>query len=155
LGGTRHGEHLVRAWHPMTTPDPAPGPTRASLVAALRAAGCVFAEEEAALLLAESGDDDARLARLVARRVAGEPLEHVLGWAELDGVRIAVAPGVFVPRRRTVVVVRAAVSAVRAVHARADARTGPPVVVDLCCGAGAIGAAVRAAVGTPVELHAV
>lgn len=112
------------------------------VVAALRAAGCVFAEEEAALLWAEPWSAP-ELAAAVARRAAGEPLERVLGWAELAGVRIALAPGVFVPRRRSELLVRAAV-----------ARTRPgSVVVDMCCGAGAVGAAVAAAV-PGIELHA-
>ena len=46
---------------------------------------------------------------MVARRATGVPLEHVLGWAEFCGLRIAVAPGVFVPRRRTECLVRQAV----------------------------------------------
>ena len=46
-----------------------------AVVAALRAAGCVFAEEEATLLAAEAADDEA-LSLMVARRVAGEPLEQ-------------------------------------------------------------------------------
>ena len=70
------------------------------MVAALRAAGCVFAEDEAALLQ-EAADGPVRLRELVRRRVSGEPLEQVLGWARFCGLRIAVAPGVFVPRRRT------------------------------------------------------
>jgi release factor glutamine methyltransferase len=122
------------------------------VTAALRAAGCVFAEDEAALLVA-AADDDAALDRLVARRVAGEPLEQVLGWAELDGVRVSVAPGVFVPRRRTRVVVR---HAARAVRARLAAG-GPALVVDLCCGTGAVGTALLARLGPDaarVELHA-
>ena len=118
----------------------APGlPSSDDVVARLRAAGCVFAEEEAELLLAAGGDLDA----LVARRVAGEPLEQVLGWAEFCGLRFAVEPGVFVPRQRTRLLVREAV---------ALARPGA-VVLDLCCGTGAVGAAVAAAVGA-VELHA-
>jgi methylase of polypeptide subunit release factors len=36
------------------------------------------------------------------------PLEHVLGWVEFCGLRIAVDPGVFVPRRRTELLVRQA-----------------------------------------------
>ena len=108
------------------------------LVARLRAAGCVFAEEEAALLV-EPGADEAA----VARRVAGEPLEHVLGWAAFRGLRVAVAPGVFVPRHRSELLVDLAV-----------ARSAPgAVVVDLCCGTGALGAAVAAEVGG-IELHA-
>jgi len=40
----------------------------------------------------------AELGLMVTRRAAGEPLEQVIGWAEFCGLRIAVAPGVFVPR---------------------------------------------------------
>jgi release factor glutamine methyltransferase len=103
------------------------------LVERLRAAGCVFAEEEAALLRAQAADL-AELDALTARRIAGEPLEHVLGWAEFSGLRIAVDPGVFVPRRRTEFLVDLAA-----------ARTEPgAVVLDLCCGTGALGAALAA-----------
>ena len=71
---------------------------------------------------------------MVARRVAGEPLELVLGFAELLGVRIVVAPGVFVPRQRSAALVRAA----------GRALSPGDVVVDLCCGSGALGAVLRA-----------
>lgn len=113
-----------------------------ALVAALRAAGCVYAEEEAALLR-EAAPDDRGLAALLARRVAGEPLEQVVGFAEFCGLRIGVAPGVFVPRLRSTALVRLALPEV-----------GPgDVVVDLCCGTGAIGAALLA--GVPgLEVHA-
>lgn len=109
----------------------------------LRAAGCVFAEEEAALLAAEAPTPE-RLEEMVARRVAGLPLEQVVGWAGFCGLRIAVEPGVFVPRRRTSLLVSEAV---------ALASPGA-AVLDLCCGSGAIGVAVAAALGH-VELHAV
>ena len=85
----------------------------ATVVARLRAAGCVFAEDEARLLM-DAAATPAELAALVDRRVAGVPLEHVLGWAEFCGLRIAVDPGVFVPRRRTEVLVREAASLARA-----------------------------------------
>lgn len=81
---------------------------------------------------------------MVERRVRGEPLEHIVGWAEFDGLRIAVDPGVFVPRRRTEFLVRQAAS-----RCRSDG-----VVVDLCCGTGAVGLAVAAALGDRLELHA-
>ena len=110
-----------------------PDPT---LVARLRAAGCVFAEEEAALLQEAAGSS--ALEDLVVRRRAGEPLETVLGWAEFAGLRIACAPGVFVPRRRTGLMVRLAV-------ARLAGRAAP-TVLDLGCGTGALGAAVAAGV---------
>jgi release factor glutamine methyltransferase len=112
------------------------------IVTRLRAAGCVFAEDEARLLIA-AARTPAELDVLVGRRVAGLPLEQVLGWAEFCGLRIIVAPGVFVPRRRTEFLVRQAV---------ALARPGD-VIVDLCCGAGAIGAALAATV-EGVEVYA-
>ena len=105
------------------------------VVARLRSAGCVFAEDEARLLF-ENATGPAELERMLADRVAGLPLEQVLGYAEFCGLRIAVAPGVFVPRRRTTALVRAAVSGL----APGD------LAVDLCCGSGAVGAALRAAV---------
>ena len=120
----------------------------APIVRALRAAGCVFAEEEAQLLVS-SAPTPADLTTLVARRVAGLPLEQVLGWAEFCGQRIAVDPGVFVPRRRTEYLARVAT-----MLGWQAARPGEPVVVlDLCCGTGAVGAAVAAALGD-AELHA-
>jgi len=113
------------------------------VVARLRAAGCVFAEDEARLIIATARTPD-ELSAMVERRAAGLPLEQVLGWAEFCGLRIAVEPGVFVPRRRTEFLVREALSL---------AKPGA-VVVDLCCGAGAIGAALAAAVDR-AEVHAV
>ena len=111
-------------------------------MARLRAAGCVFAEDEAGLLLSAT-ENPAELADLVTRRVSGEPLEYVLGWVQFYGLRIEVDPGVFVPRRRTEFLVRQA-----AERARPDA-----VVVDLCCGCGAVAAALESAVGE-LEIHA-
>jgi release factor glutamine methyltransferase len=124
----------------------AAAPDRDALVRALRGAGCVFAEQEADLLLAAAAAaraDAGRLARLLARRVAGEPLEQVLGWCEFDGLRVTAAPGVFVPRRRTEFLVA---------QAARLARPGA-LVVDLCCGSGAIGLAVHHRLGG-VVLHA-
>jgi release factor glutamine methyltransferase len=117
-------------------------PDAAALVRRLRAAGCVFAEDEAALLL-EAAGDPRELDALAARREAGEPLEQVLGWVGFCGLRVAVAPGVFVPRQRTALLVRLAT---------ARARPGT-VVLDLCCGTGALGAAVASAV-PGVQVHA-
>ncbi len=113
------------------------------LVRRLRAAGCVFAEDEAALL-AEAADSDDGLEALTARRETGEPLEQVVGWVEFCGLRLAVAPGVFVSRQRTALLVDEVVALV-----------GPgSAVVDLGCGVGAIAAAVLARV-PGVEVYAV
>ena len=81
-------------------PDDVDADRVVDLVATLRTAGCVFAEDEARLLRAHARTP-AELALLTRRRLAGEPLEHVLGWAEFAGLRVAVEPGVFVPRHRS------------------------------------------------------
>ncbi|MFC4949380.1 putative protein N(5)-glutamine methyltransferase [Pseudonocardia sp. GCM10023141] len=112
------------------------------MIARLRAAGCVFAEDEADLLIAEATTPD-RLDAMIEQRVTGLPLEQVVGWAEFRGLRIVVDAGVFVPRRRTEFLVEQAIGL-------APARA---VVVDLCCGSGALGVALAAAADV-AELHA-
>ncbi|MDC0769021.1 putative protein N(5)-glutamine methyltransferase [Streptomyces sp. HD] len=130
-----------------SSPSPAsPSPlSHDAVVTALRSAGCVFAEDEARLILA-AARTPAELAAMVNRRVTGLPLELVLGWAEFHGLRIAVEPGLFVPRRRTEFLVE------QALAVAPDAS----VVVDLCCGSGAVGVALAAALGSRgrIELHA-
>ncbi|MHC8606276.1 putative protein N(5)-glutamine methyltransferase [Paenarthrobacter ureafaciens] len=112
------------------SPDPA-------VVLALRAAGCVFAEEEAGLLMGAARNEQ-DFVSMVQQRISGIPLEHILGWAEFCGSRMVVEPGVFVPRRRTEFLVR---------QAALVAKPGA-VVVDLCCGSGAIGAALSDQLGS-------
>ena len=158
--------------------DPPSFSDRSAIVTTLRAAGCVFAEDEAQLLIS-AAQTPADLAAMVGRRAAGLPLEHVLGWAEFCGLRIAVDPGVFVPRRRTEFLVRQA-AALAAPAGQDDQLAGrggaparkaageaghvgagggpasqaqPVVIVDLCCGSGAVGIALAVALD-PVELHA-
>src|SRR3954470_7885021 len=72
----------------------------AEAIRRLRAAGCVFAEEEASVL-AEAASDADTLWELVRRRADGEPLEQVAGYADFCGVRVRLRPGVFVPRVRS------------------------------------------------------
>ncbi len=82
-------------------------------------------------MLVESASSADDLEAMVERRVAGEPLEVIVGWASFCGLRIIVEPGVFVPRRRTELLVE---------EAGALATPGM-VVVDMCCGSGAVAAA--------------
>ncbi|SDT67710.1 putative protein N(5)-glutamine methyltransferase [Actinoplanes derwentensis] len=102
----------------------------ATAVLRLCAAGCVFAEDEAEVLR-EAAVDDGALDLLVSRRATGEPLEQVVGWADFGGVRVRLSPGVFVPRVRSELLVNLAATEVGG------------VVVDLCCGSGALGLALR------------
>jgi release factor glutamine methyltransferase len=121
--------------------------TRSVIVHRLRSAGCVYAEDEAQLLISSALSPD-HLLDMLEQRLAGHPLEHVLGWAEFCGLRVAVATDVFVPRRRTEFLAGQAAALVRPPRA---------VVVDLCCGSGAVGLAMISAAGAraKIELHAV
>jgi release factor glutamine methyltransferase len=109
-------------------------PESSTIVDRLRKAGCVFAEEEAEILRSSAGSAG-ELDAMVAQRASGLPLEQVVGWAEFCGLRIAVDPGVFVPRRRSEFLVQTATGL---------ATGSAAVIVDLCCGTGALGLAVAA-----------
>lgn len=128
---------------PPRGPEEAALPDMPELADALRAAGCVYAEEEATLLLA-GAQSASHLRELTARRVAGEPLEHILGWASFGGLRVAVSPGVFVPRRRSEFLLKKAL----------DYLPQHAVGVELCCGSGAISMALLARAGSDVRWYA-
>lgn len=114
------------------------------IVNRLRGAGCVYAEDEARLLMSAAPTPD-DLAAMVDRRVGGTPLEHVVGWSEFCGRRVFVEPGLFVPRRRTEFLVRQAIEL---------ARSPAPLIVELCCGTGAVGATLVASIER-TQLYAV
>jgi release factor glutamine methyltransferase len=115
--------------------DPGPGEwsTTDDVVLRLRAAGCVFAEDEAALLVEAAAGEGAVLDQLVAARVAGDPLEQLLGWVAFCGRRIAVGPGVFVPRVRTELLAERTLVLIEP----------GDVVVELCCGVAAVAAVLQ------------
>lgn len=120
----------------------------ATVAAHLRQAGCVFAEDEARILLEAAqeisrdqecpSDQESSLTALVARRVAGEPLEQIVGWVEFSGRRLAVVPDVFVPRQRTTLLAERSILAVQGAGFAVQAAEG---------GAQAAGFAVQAAEG--------
>ncbi len=131
-----------------TPPATTVGAALDATTARLAAAGCVSAEAEARWLLDEvlelpaAGAAARRreplpqpaaraLERMVARRVAGEPLQYVIGWAPFGPLRIRVGPGVFVPRPETELVADRAAAHLRAVPS-------PATAVDLCTGSGVI-----------------
>ena len=110
----------------------------------LAAAGCVSAAAEADWLLEEATDPEGSgeprggapvsqeaLRAMVTRRVAGEPLQYVIGWAPFGRLRLAVGPGVFVPRPETEGLADRAASRLRTLPS-------PRTAVDLCTGSGAI-----------------
>ena len=119
----------------------------AAVTRELAGAGCVSARAEARWLVGEvlgldrpelaaratplPGPARERLAVMVARRVAGEPLQYVVGWAPFGPLRLAVGPGVFVPRPETEGLAERAAGLLRA-------HPGPRLAVDLCTGSGAV-----------------
>jgi release factor glutamine methyltransferase len=113
------------------------------IISRLRAAGCVFAEDEAQVIRG-AARTPAELSEMVEQRTRGLPLEQVVGWAEFRGLRIFVEPGVFVPRLRSEFLVDTAV---------ALTATPRPLIVDLCCGTGALGLATAVKLAN-AELHA-
>jgi len=81
-----------------------------------------------------SPDAAARLEVMVARRAAREPLQLIVGSTAFRTLELLCSPGVFVPRPETEILAGLAIDAARtAVAARGEA-----LVVEPCCGTGAI-----------------
>jgi release factor glutamine methyltransferase len=137
----------------VTTRVPTVGAVLRDAVARLDAAGIATARQDAELLLARLLDttrlalhvvparvmDGATLDRLDAllgRRARQEPLQYLLGAEDFAGLRLAVGPGVFIPRPETELLVE---------QALARCPAGPATVLDLCTGSGAVACAVAAA----------
>jgi release factor glutamine methyltransferase len=92
-------------------------------------------------------EDQAVYAELLARRAEREPLQHLTGTAAFRHVELRVGPGVFVPRPETELLAGWAID-------RAREAAATPVVVDLCCGSGAIALSVAEEV-PGAQVHAV
>jgi release factor glutamine methyltransferase len=123
-------------------------PLLAAATARLEAAGVPSPAHDAEVLLAhvvgvergqlvlldEVGESElAEYERLLARRTAREPLQHLTGEAWFRHVRLEVGPGVFTPRPETELLAGWAVEQVQ---------DDPIRIVDLCTGSGAIAKAV-------------
>jgi len=136
---------------------------RRAATARLREAGVEGAEHDAAELLAHvlgttrsglvlvdglTASQRASYERLVARRVAREPLQHLTGKTGFRHVELSVGPGVFTPRPETELLAGWAVDRAREAVGRGA------VVVDLCTGSGAIALSIATEV-PDATVHAV
>ena len=97
------------------------------------------------LMTSESFD---LLQQYAARRLAGEPVDNILGWREFYGRRFKVCPDVLSPRQETEEVVAKALEMIKSIDA--------PRIVDLGTGSGAIIAALLLerpkAIGTAIDI---
>ena len=83
----------------------------------------------------------------IAARIAGSPLQYILGETEFCGTELAVRPGVFIPRPETEAIVEAAVAALRA----RERQAGRPLrLLDAGTGSGCIAIALARALPTCV-----
>jgi release factor glutamine methyltransferase len=131
-------EHHFEMGHP---------PDMASVTRALETAGCVAPGEEAVELIQAAHGDEGALARMLARRITGEPLAWITGSVDFCGLDVAVDPGVYVPRWQSEPLAMLA------------AELLPPtgLGVDLCTGSGAIAMVMQTArpgarvVGTEID----
>lgn len=71
-----------------------------------------------------------RFRRLVSRRETGEPVAYIVGWADFRDLRLAIRPGMFVPRTTSEFL---ALQAIRRLHGRKQ-----PLHIDLATGIGPV-----------------
>lgn len=87
-------------------------------------------------------DHKQTLAHWLARRLAREPLQYILGYAHFYGYRLQVTPAVLIPRPETEVLVHAALEHLTT-HLRT--RSHAPTVIDVGTGSGAIAITIKRA----------
>jgi release factor glutamine methyltransferase len=109
------------------------GVRRADVRRRLARAGFIAAEDEAVLLEAAAAGDHAALAGLLDRRLQGEPLAWIIGHATFCGLSVRVAPGVYVPRSHSELLVGRVVERLPV----------GGVAIDVCTGSGALALAVQ------------
>lgn len=92
---------------------------------------CAEATSSLYLLSSLPDDFEQRIEEVLVRRERREPLQRILGWVAFRRVRLLTAPGVFIPRPETELIIDIV----------AQAHPQPGRVIDLCTGSGAIACA--------------
>lgn len=90
------------------------------------------------LTLYAPGEVEGKLAGLLARRLAGEPVAYIIGEWDFCGLTLNVTPDVLIPRMDTEVLAQQAMDLVEPLPDGAR-------VLDLCAGSGCVGLAIAAA----------
>ncbi len=78
----------------------------------------------------------------LARRIKGEPRQYIHGEVEFYGCRIKVTPAVLIPRQETEILVDKVYKEL-STKVLEDSLAGSSALVDLCCGSGCIGIALK------------
>ena len=162
---------MMRAWRQPGGPPPATAGSVGALlregVGRLEAAGLPRARQDAEWLLAwlagvprwrltlepdhpVAEEVSERFRELVDRRRRWEPLQYLLGWEDFRGLRLRVTPAVLVPRPETELLVEWALELLSELSAGAYKAGvaqpgGPPLIIDLGTGSGAIALALAVA----------
>ncbi|MBU0759818.1 MAG: peptide chain release factor N(5)-glutamine methyltransferase [Candidatus Omnitrophica bacterium] len=84
--------------------------------------------------MALSEDVEELLVSMARRRLAGEPLQYIIGRADFMGMELIVRKGVFIPRQETELLIEGVLSAIRyTLYANRSLK-----ILDLCTGSGCI-----------------
>lgn len=83
-----------------------------------------------------TSDQEGDARAMAERRVAGAPLDHVIGHKMFLGVNLFVAEGVLAPRDETELLGNTALDAI------CSSGSAAPMVIDMCCGSGNLACAI-------------
>lgn len=84
-----------------------------------------------------------KLLNFTRRRANHEPMAYIRGWEEFWGLKIKTSPAVLIPRPETEFLVENCLKRIPEIDCRFSKEPGSLNILDLCCGSGAISAALH------------
>jgi len=84
-----------------------------------------------------------KLLNFTERRSNHEPMAYIRGWEEFWGLKIKTSPAVLIPRPETEFLVENCLKRFPEIESRFSKQPGSLNILDLCCGSGAISAALH------------